>query len=427
MRKAVFAGLLVSLFLMSCTEDPEPSGNESSEPQTITLQVSGEPEETRVYSSLIEQFRKENPEITVKLVEIAEKDDHLAKLATSFAGGNPPELFLVNYREYSQFVVRGAIEPIGDLLAERGLDLADYFEPPIDAFTYDDALQCMPQNVSSLAVYYNTKLFRKAGIDPPHEGWSWEEFRSAAIALSGSEVDGLGIDPEIIRIAPFVWSNGGELTDDPDSPTRFTLDEPAAREALRFLVGLVREDGVVPTEEEVAGQDSETRFINGKLGMFLSSRRDTPVFREVTTLKWDVLPLPVSKQPAGILHSDAYCISAGADAKEAAADFVAFAMSEEGQTLAALSGRTVPSLKSVAESGAFLDPSQPPAHSEVFIDAITSGMRRTPVLPTWPEIEDLAEEILTKAFYQEGYTIDDAIQELDEATRPLFEEAAAAG
>jgi multiple sugar transport system substrate-binding protein len=156
--------------------------------------------------------------------------------------------------------------------------------------------------------------------------------------------------------------------------------------------------------------------------MFLSSRRDTPVFREVTDLKWDVLPLPVDGEGVGILHSDAYCISAGSDAQESAADFVSFAMSADGQTLAALSGRTVPSLIEVSESGAFLDPSQPPAHSQVFLDAI-EGMRYTPVLPTWPEIEDIAEEVLTKAFYEDGYTIDDAIEELDEQTRPLFEEA----
>ena len=424
MKKLVASCGVVLVVLSACSSD-DPTDDASGEPR-ITLQVSGEPEETRVYRSLISEFEKDHPDVTVKLVEIAEKDDHLAKLATSFAGGNPPDVFLVNYREYAQFVTRGAIEPIGDFLADRDVDLADYYEPPVEAFTYDGALQCMPQNVSSLAVYFNTKLFRKAGIRPPHDGWSWDEFRDAAIALSEGDVDGVGIDPEIIRVAPFVWSNGGEITDDPDEPTRFTLEDPAAREALEFIVSLVRDDHVVPTEAEVAGQDSETRFINGKLGMFLSSRRDTPVFREVTSLKWDVLPLPVAEQPAGILHSDAYCLSAGTDATDAAADFVSYAVSPDGQTLAALSGRTVPSLKEVANSGAFLDPSQPPAHSEVFLDAV-ENMRRTPVLPTWPEIEDAAEEVLTKAFYEEGYTIDDAISELDEVTRGLFEEAAAAG
>jgi multiple sugar transport system substrate-binding protein len=84
----------------------------------------------------------------------------------------------------------------------------------------------------------------------------------------------------------------------------------------------------------------------------------------------------------------------------------------------------VPSLKEVSTSTAFLDPTQPPEHSKVFLDGIPY-IKRTPVIATWTEIEDAAEEILTRAFYEDGYTIDDAIEELDAATEPLFEEARA--
>ena len=412
--------VLLAFLAAACTGDAGPSGGESA---PVSLQVFGEPEETRIYHSLIEEYRRDNPDADVNLIEIAERDDHLARLSTSFAGGEPPDIFMINFREYSQFVARGAIQPVEDLLVDRGIELDDYYEPPRDAFTYDGKLQCMPQNISSLVVYYNTRLFKRAGIDPPRGGWTWDEFRAAGAALTNGEVDGIGLDPNIIRLAPFIWSNGAELTDDPSHPTRFTLDDPAAREAFEFLVSLVRDEGVVPTEQEVAAQDLDTRFINGRLGMLLTSRRETPVFREVTGLRWDVLPLPHAEEKASILHSDAYCISTGSDAAESAADFISFAVSADGQTLAALSGRTVPSLIEVSTSGAFFDPSQPPAHPEVFIDAI-DGMRFTPVLPTWPEIEDVTEQVLIKAFYEEGFTIDEAIREIDEKTRPLFEEAA---
>jgi multiple sugar transport system substrate-binding protein len=423
MKKLV---VVLMLLFVSCTgsggageaETSETSG--SSRP--ISIQVFGEPEETAVYHTLIDRYQDENPNAELDLIEIAEREDHLARLATEFAGGDPPDIFLINYREYSQFVARDAVEPIEPLMTERDIDLADYFEAPLEAFTFDETLQCMPQNVSSLAVYYNTRLFKRAGIDPPHDGWGWDEFRETAAALTKGDVDGVGIDAQIIRLAPFAWSNGGEITDDPENPTRFTLEDPATTEALEFLAGLAQ-DGYIPSEEELASQDPETRFISGKLGMLLSSRRDTPQFREVQGLKWDVLPLPVAEEPVGILHSDAYCISAGADAIEDAADFVSWAMSEDGQTIAALSGRTVPSLMSVAESPAFLDPNQAPAHSEVFVDTIPT-IRHTPVLPTWPEIEDIADEVLTKLFYEQGYTIEDAVRELDERANPLFEEGA---
>ena len=157
--------------------------------------------------------------------------------------------------------------------------------------------------------------------------------------------------------------------------------------------------------------------------MLLSSRRDTPVFREVQGLNWDVLPLPVADEPAGILHSDAYCIAAGSDNKEAALEFIRFITGQEGQTLTAFGGRTVPSLKSVAESGAFLDPTQEPRHSEVFLEGVPF-IRRTPVIPTWPEIEGVSEELLTRLFYAVGYTVDDFLRDLKDQTDPLFAEAA---
>ena len=423
MRKLVSIGVIVVLAATACTDPAENPGDGDEVTGSIRVQVSGEAEETAVYDAVVDTFANDHPGIEVELTKVADKDDHLAKLTTAFAAGDPPDIFLVNYREYAQFVTRGAIEAIDGHLEEAGIDRALYFPQPLEAFTYDDALQCFPQNVSSLVVYYNRKLFRRAGVKPPHDGWSFEEFREVARTLTRGEVDGVGIDPEIIRLAPFAWSAGGEIVDDEDSPTRFTLDDPGTRRALEFLVSLVRDDGVMPTEKEVSAQDNETRFVTGKLGMFLSSRRDTPVFREVLGLDWDVLPLPTDEEPAGILHSDAYCIAATSENVDAALEFIAFAVGEQGQTLTALAGRTVPSLRSVARSGAFLDPSQPPAHSRVFLDTVPF-IRRTPVLPTWPEIEDIAAEILTRAFYEPNYTIDDAIRELDEATRPLFEEAA---
>jgi multiple sugar transport system substrate-binding protein len=388
------------------------------------VQVSGEPEETAVYRGLAEEFEKQNRDLKVDLVEIAEKDDHLARLATAFSGGTPPDVFLVNFREYSQFAVLGAIAPIGPMLEEAGVDVDDYYPQPVEAFTFDGELTCMPQNISSLVVYYNVHLFEEAGLEPPAEGWTWDELRATAQALTGDGNHGLGIEPSIIRIAPFVWGNGGDIVDDAEAPTRFTLDTPEAREALEFILAMVRDDGSVPSEGDVAARDLETRFGQGTLGMLLSSRRDTPQFREIDSLDWDVAPLPTGRKPAGILHSDAYCISQASEDHDAAYRFVEFATGETGQEITAAAGRTVPSLRSVSTSTAFLDPAQPPEHSQVFLDGIPY-IRRTPVIATWTEIEDAAEELLTRAFYEDGYTIDQLIEELDAATQPLFEEARA--
>lgn len=411
-RISAIALAICSAFLAGCAGD---GGGRGAEDRELTLQVAGEAEEMAVYRTLVNGYNLADPAAPVRLIEVADKDQHLQKLSTSFAGGNPPDLFLINFREYSQFAVRGAIEPAGPLLAQQGFDLAGYYDQPLEAFTYRGELTCMPQNISSLVVYLNRDILKEAGLPYPSE-WDWNEFSRYASAMTSGDVHGVGLEPTLIRLAPFVWSLGGEIVDDLEDPRSLTLDTPEAIEALTYLKDVATASG--PSLEDITAQDLETRFAAGKLGMFLSSRRETPVFREIQELNWDVAPLPVAEEPASILHSDAYCISSESELPDEAANFISYAVGEEGGTITALGGRTVPALRATAESGAFLDPLQPPRHAEVFLEAIPA-IRRTPVIPTWPEIEDVAEEILTRVFY-EDYPIGDAIEEMRERTEPLF-------
>ncbi len=403
----------------------------------VRLLVFGAPEELSAYRTLVDAYRKARPGTDLQLVEASDRKDLLARLATSVAGGAPPDLFQMNYRFYGQFAAKDVIEPLDSRISGSSvIDPADYYPVAMDAFKWGGKQVCLPQNVSSLAVYYNRTLFQKYGVAEPKAGWTWNDMITTATAMTrdaagkvvkGTEseggaqrptVYGLGVEPSIIRVAPFVWSNGGELVDDPVRPTRLALDDPAAREALKNLVDLRLAYGVVPTDEDVEAEDDESRFANGRLAMVLSSRRATTTFRTITDFEWDVAPLPVYRKQVGVLHSDAYCMTRGSKNKDAAWKFLEFAIAEEGQKIIAATGRTVPSHIGVSTSAAFLGPAQPPRSAKVFLDAIPT-VRALPTVSTWPEIEDATGGILENALYR-GDKLDDVIRDLDEQTRPLF-------
>jgi multiple sugar transport system substrate-binding protein len=202
----------------------------------------------------------------------------------------------------------------------------------------------------------------------------------------------------VIRLAPFVWSSGGELFDDPDDPTRFTLDTAPAIRAVQRFIELYSPRGVTPSDAEIESEDVVARFMNGRLAMLLSSRRVVPELRTIESFEWDVAPIPAEQEPANVLHSDAFCMTAASEHPDAAWKFVEFALGADGQTVLAATGRTVPSLRSVAESDAFLDPSEPPFRSDVFIDAIPV-LRRLPSIEAWPEIEDIADALIEEAMF----------------------------
>jgi multiple sugar transport system substrate-binding protein len=407
---------------------------------SVRFLVFGDPEEIRAYRDVIAAFEREEPDIDVQLVEAADREDLLTRLSTSFAGGSPPDVFLINYRFYGQFAAKGVLEPL-----EARVEDSDEFEPgdfypvALDAFRWNGELTCLPQNASSLVVYYNVDLFRKYSVPLPRAGWTWNEMLLAAQHLTldaagrsiragdpdaggaTAEVYGLGIEPTLIRIAPFVWSNQGEVVDDDEAPTRLTLDRPESLAALKDFLDLRIAYGVVPSDVEVEAEDDESRFQNGRLAMLLSSRRSTPTFRTIGVFEWDVAPLPIHRRPAGILHSDAYCMTKASDEKEAAWRFIEFANSAEGQRIVARTGRTVPSLVAVSRSAAFLDPNRPPKSSRVFLDAIPT-IRMVPSISTWPEIEDVAEGVLENGLYL-GRPAEEVARKVDRVTRPLFARA----
>jgi multiple sugar transport system substrate-binding protein len=427
MRRGII--VLCALAMAGCGGDGGGSKGEGKESGEVSFMVFGDPEEIQAYRDVIAAYENEQPDVDVKMIEASDRDDLIARLSTSFAGGTPPDLFLLNYRFYGQFAARGVLEPIEDRVDDSDLfEQDDFYEEAMSAFRFNDELTCLPQNISSLVVYYNKDLFQKAGVAEPKEGWKWDDMVAAAKKLTKdsdgdgkAEVYGLGIEASLIRLAPFVWSAGGELVDDDENPTHFTLDSDEAELALERLLQLHVVDKVTPSEEEVEAEDDETRFQNGRMAMVLSSRRSTPTFRTIQNFDWDVAALPQHAEQAGILHSDAYCLTKASDNKDAAWSFMEFALGPEGAPIVAKSGRTVPSLKEVAESEAFLDPTAKPANSQVFLDTIPV-IRQVPSISTWPQIEDASEPILEEAYYN-GEFADEVARELRAATDHLFARA----
>ncbi len=108
----------------------------------------------------------------------------------------------------------------------------------------------------------------------------------------------------------------------------------------------------------------------------------------------DITPAPVTTAKLQITLA-----AIAQDMAEDAQAFVEYALSVEGQSLLAKSGRTVPSRIAVASSPAFLDPVLAPRRAQVFLDAIPS-LRRTPNTARWHEVESKADVLLDEWLYE---------------------------
>jgi multiple sugar transport system substrate-binding protein len=398
----------------------------AKDPTTITFMIWGDPVEKQAYDQLVSSFHAGHPDIRVDLVHIPNQQLYIQRLTTDFMAGTPADVFLLNYRRFATFAARGRLEPLDGRLAKSAIiHEADFYQEAMQPFRWEGRLMAIPQNISSLVVYYNKSLFKAAGLSYPKPDWSWDDFIATARALT-KDLDGdgtidqygLGSEALIFRVAPFIWQNGGELFDDPEKPTKLALDSPATREALEWFIGFQSKHKVVPDLVAEKAEPSVHRFLRGAMAMYFDSRRGVPVYRNMQGFDWDVAPLPAGKHPAGILHADGYFMAKQSKHKDAAWAFIEYANSEEGQKLMCGTGRTVPSMRRVAESQVFLESDHKPANSQVFLDVIPF-VRAVPRLETWPDIETRLGEEFERAYHLQ-VPLDEAIRLSNERTAELF-------
>jgi multiple sugar transport system substrate-binding protein len=142
----------------------------------------------------------------------------------------------------------------------------------------------------------------------------------------------------------------------------------------------------------------------------------TSFLRDKATMPWDIAPLPVGAVEANVLHSDGIGMWSASPNKEAAWKFIEFIIGKEGQQILAESGRTVPSLRTMAESDAYrkgsnlasaLGYARPPEHADVFLRNI-GLVRPLPASNVWTSTTWLFESAFKRAFYDDG-DVDSAV------------------
>ena len=391
--------LALTALLTACGDGANrPSAGPSGSPSgTIRVQAAGGEGELNALKEMIAAFEASHPGAKVEFTGLAEQGEHIAKLGTAFAGGNPPDVFLLNYRRFGRFAAQGVIDP-----ARLPGAPADFYPQTLEAFTTGGTLLCLPQNLSSSVVYFNPKLF--GDVPLPKAGWTTDDLKSAATALAAKQVKTIGYETGMRTVAPFVWLFGGDVVDNLEKPTVVNLDTPAGRQALTYLKDLLDNGGVTATD--AAAAPAEDRFAQGELAMLVDSRRAVPAMRKAG-LDFDVAPLPKGTAEATLLASDAYCVSKKAKNLELAHAFAQYAVGEDGGKVLAESGRTVPSLKSLAESDAFLAPDKAPKSARVWLD-IASSVRRLPNVAAWNEAETTASDALEQYFAGKA-SLDDTV------------------
>ncbi len=435
---AMTSALVLSLGLAACSDD-EPAPREKptakptvvEEPRMLTFGAFGQPAELKAFDQVVDSF---NASSQTRQVELVTFNNHEQALEAVLAG-EAPDVFLTPRRDLMQVAEGEVTRPVSLLLDERGIDFGDrYSRDALEAFSYDDDLQCMPYSVSPMVMYVNTdhvdfEKMERRGLDVPSvkddvrsDRWTLAEFAAAAqFATRRGKVDGVWIEPTLRGLAPFIYSGGGHLFDDDNDPTSLDFADDGTRSALEQTLTILRDTTLTPSVDELRRSTSLQLFKRGKLAMIAGFRDLVPELRAVEDLSFDTISMPVIDTPATVGDIDGLCISADSEFVSDAADFLAYAVSDAALEIVTRTGYIVPANTEVAGSEAFLWPGREPEHATVFNSAIR-GMVIPPLLTTDAELEEAVSPLLDDLVTSPGVLdLELATEEIDNVSRTVLD------
>jgi multiple sugar transport system substrate-binding protein len=427
----VALGALVAAAACSADDEPKATPSRSSTPQgptLLTFAVYGPPQVVTAYTKIAADFSAEHHDTVVNIQPYDTRAEASAAIQKEIAAGDPPDAFLAGLEDLPRLVEEKAVRRLDELLGERQVDFGDgYQRDALEAFSAENAHQCMPVGGSPLVVYYNVDLIHLPTLTTPDQrqitaqtGWSMDQFAAAASQASRGHVRGVYVAPDLEQVSPFIWSGGGHVVDKLDTPTTLTLSDTASANALQKLLEVVRDPHITFTQQQLAKRSALQRFESGKLGMMLGFRDLTPELRAQANLNFDVMPLPKVGSKATIGRTTGLCLSSASKHPEKMADFLAYAVSDDAMALLASTGYVVPTNLDVVNSDAFLQPSELPASSFVFSSAVRS-IHSLPTVSTWPSVATSTAKLLQGLFYEPVIDpLGDRLKAIDAASVPLF-------
>jgi multiple sugar transport system substrate-binding protein len=424
----VGATVLVAMLAGACRGDGEEPGADPTgtvtDPVVLTFMAYGPEEEVAAYEQMVTNFNDTRDDVSVSLVKVANQNEALAQLRS----GDTPDVFLMSRRDLAEVAENGLAQPIDELLDARGVDFSDlYKRDALQAFSHEQHLQCMPYGISPMVIYYNTSLIdfdtmEEQGMPRPasHATWTFEQFASAAEFASGNGAKGVYVEPSLRGLAPFIYSGGGNLFDDDKDPTSLALSSEVSLNALNTTMEVLRKGRFTPTPRQLRQESALDRFKTGKLGMVAGFRTLVPELRKTPSLNFDVMPMPTLESEQTVGDVTGLCISAGATSTGAAADFIVHAISTESVSEVAQAGYLVPSNNEVAESEAFLQTDQLPAHAEVFNRSVRDVVI-TPLIESFPRLERAVHDAIYRLFYARVVDIGELTATIDETSRTVID------
>jgi len=314
--RALLASLALALALPLAGPAARPAAAANSVTITWEDYFSGCPTDPlcNAIDTLRKQYQASHPGVTIERTTVPFAD-LLPKVLQQAATHTLPDVLILDNPQVQNFASTGALADLTSY-AKGWSQLGSYYSSSLSTATWQGKLYGVPIGNNDLALYYNKKMLKAAGIGTPPT--TWAALRADAKKLTHGNVYGMGFSANASEEGTFqwetvFWGDGGDLL--------HVADKPGV-EALTFWTQLIK-DGSVSKSSLTWGQtEVENQFVAGNVAMQLNGPWNLPALRSTKGLDFGVAYMPrktASMPPVSALGGEVWTVPASTPAKQQAA------------------------------------------------------------------------------------------------------------
>ncbi|MEW7008747.1 extracellular solute-binding protein [Lentilitoribacter sp. EG35] len=242
---------------------------------------------------LIDGFEAANPDITVKMTHFPYAD-YRTKVSAAIPAGEGPDVVQLFYGWLNDYRAANLIQPLSesDFPAAK---IDEEFFPMVQAMKVDGQYFALPTAVRSLALFYNKRLFKEAGIDAPPANLDElvETAKKIAKRDGAGNLTTVGFTTGMNAQDHHWWREvlvrqfGGEAYKDDYKQVNYNDDAGLA--ALDFYTSLEKEHGVTAFGFM---DEPQAAFKAGRAGMHIDGSFRIGSLNKIRGLDWGVAELP---------------------------------------------------------------------------------------------------------------------------------------
>jgi multiple sugar transport system substrate-binding protein len=345
-------------------------------------------------------FHKRHPNIKVVMEPVSYKEKE-TKYTVESTAGRAPDVFHVHAFSLPMFFSKGFAKDLTPFIEKESAGFLDAWYPlPVHLMKHNGKMHAMPGDYMTMVLFYNTEMFKAAGLDVNKPPKTWEEFLVYAKKLTrdtdgDGKVDQWGFgtvgakSPGFsMRFGPFIWSYGADYLA-PDMQ-KSALNSSQANEAFQFFVELYTKYKVVPPGLTAMNpQEVRTQFAQKKVAMILGSGWTPPIVNKINPdlNAFEVLkcaPAPMKEKPATAIWLSSWVMSPNTKHPNEAWELLKFITSKEMELKWFVDNRVISARKDVSGVA-----------EEILNDKFASVMasqlphgKVEPQIKQWPEIMD---------------------------------------